>query len=134
MIRRVLITTLILSCALSSASHGAEIKVFTSRAVATVFEKIGPGFERTSGHKLNVIVDLSPNFVKRINAGESFDLLVSLPKVIDTLTTEGKLKSVGRTTLVKSETGVEVRSGVPKPDISTVEAFKQTLRNAKSVG
>lgn len=117
-----------------SASSAAELKIFTSRAVATVLEKVGPEFERNSGHKLNVVVDLSPNFVRRINSGEQFDLLVSLPAVIERLSAEGKLRGETRTALVKSGTGVEVRKGAKKPDIVSVEAFKTALLEARSVG
>jgi len=49
-----------------SVVNGAQVKVFTSRAIATVLDKIGPEFKRTSGHKLNVISGFSPNFVKQI--------------------------------------------------------------------
>ena len=62
-----------------NAADAAEVRVFTSRAIATVLEKIGPEFERTTGHKLNVVSGFGPDFVKQINAGEPFDVLVSPP-------------------------------------------------------
>jgi ABC-type molybdate transport system substrate-binding protein len=46
------------------AATAAEVKVFTSRAIATVLDKIGPEFERTTGHKLNVISGFSPKLRK----------------------------------------------------------------------
>jgi ABC-type molybdate transport system substrate-binding protein len=63
----------------------AEIKVFTARAIATVLDKIGPAFERQTGHTLNVISGFGPVFisgfgpvfVRQINAGEPFDIFVS---------------------------------------------------------
>ena len=117
-----------------SVANGAELKVFTSRAIATVLDKVGPEFERTSGHKLNVISGFSPNFVKQINAGEAFDIVVSPPRTIDGLIKDGKLIADTRTNLVRSGLGVGVRSGAPKPDITSVEAFKRALLNAKSIG
>ena len=126
----------ILSVILAQASvaNAAEVKVFTSRAIATVLDKIGPEFERTTGHKLNVISGFSPNFVKQINAGEPFDVVVSPPPTIDGLIKDGKVIADTRTNLVRSGIGVEVRAGAPKPDISSVEAFKRALLNAKSIG
>jgi len=115
-------------------AKAAEIKVFTARAVATVLEKIGPEFERTSGHKLNVVSGFGPVFVRQINAGEPFDIFVSTPPTIDPLFTSGALIPNSRSNLVRSGIGVEVRAGAPKPDISSVEAFKRALLNAKSVG
>jgi len=117
-----------------SAAKAAEIKVFTARAIATVLDKIGPEFERTTGHKLNVISGFGPIFVKQINAGESFHILVSLASPIDGLVKGGKILADTRTNLVRSGVGVEVRAGAPKPDISSVEAFKRALLNAKSIG
>ena len=60
-----------------TAVDAAEVKVFTARAIATVLEKVGPEFERTTGHKLNVISGFGPVFLRQINAGESFDVFVS---------------------------------------------------------
>jgi molybdate transport system substrate-binding protein len=117
-----------------STAKAAGIKVFTARAVATVLEKIGPEFERASGHKLNVVSGFGPVFVRQINAGEPFDLFVSTPPTIDPLFRSGALVPDSRAQLVRSGVGVEVRAGAPKPDISSVEAFKRALLNAKSVG
>lgn len=112
----------------------AEIKVLTARAIATVLDKVGPEFERVSGHKLKVISGFGPNFVQQINAGEPFDVFVSTPITINSLFGEGKLLSDTRTNLARSGTGVGVRVGAPKPDIRSVDAFKRTLLDAKSIG
>jgi molybdate transport system substrate-binding protein len=111
----------------------AELKVLTARAIYTVLDVVGPQFERATGHKLNVVSGFSPEFIRRINAGEQFDVLVVPPPVLDGMTKAGKLKADTRTLLVSSDVGVEVRAGAPKPDISTVAAFKQALLNAKSI-
>src|SRR5215475_1295592 len=99
-----------------STATAAEITVFTSRAVATVLEKIGPEFERTSGHKLNVVSGFGPVFLPQINAGEPFDIFVSTPATLDALFKSGVLAPDSRTNLVRSGIGVEVRTGAPKPD------------------
>jgi molybdate transport system substrate-binding protein len=116
------------TCAVS-----AELKIFAARAIWTVLQEVGSDFERTTGNKLNVISGFSPAFVKQINSGESFDILFTPPPTIDALIKEGKLAEDSRILLVRSDVGVEVRAGAPKPNISTVEAFKQTLLNAKSI-
>ena len=46
----------------------------------------------------------------------------------------GKVIAETRTRLVRSGYGVAVRAGAPKPDVSTTEAFKRALLNAKSIG
>jgi molybdate transport system substrate-binding protein len=120
--------------ALNSEARSDEIKVFTARAIATVLEKVGPDFQRATGHKINVVSGFGPDFVRRINAGEPFDLLVSAPAIVDGLIRNGKLDANSRTNLVRAATGVAVRAGAPKPDVSSVEAFKRTLLEAKSIG
>jgi molybdate transport system substrate-binding protein len=130
--RSILLATILGSAAISSADS-AELNVWTSRAIATVLDVVGPQFERETGNKLTVVAGFSPEFIKRINAGEQFDILAAPPPVLDNLIKAGKLKADTRTLLVSSEVGVEVRAGALKPDISTVAAFKQALLNAKSI-
>jgi len=115
-------------------ANAAEIKVFTARAGATVIEKIGPEFERTTGHKLDVVSGFGPAFVRRINDGERFDVVIAGPPVIDGLIKNGKVKADTRTNLMRSGTGVEAQAGAPKPDITSVESFKRALLSAQSIG
>lgn len=110
-----------------------EIRVFTTRAIATVLDKIGPQFEQTSGHKLAITTDIAISMVRRIQAGEPFDFLVASPEQIDSLIKEGRIAAETRTNLARSGIGVGVRAGAPKRDISSVDAFKRTLLNAKSI-
>jgi molybdate transport system substrate-binding protein len=116
-----------------TGTHAAELKVFATRSIATVLDKIGPEFERATGHKLVVTTDIAIRMVRRINAGEPFDFLVAAPSQIDGLIKDGKIAADTRTNLVRSGIGVQVRAGAPKPDIGSVEAFKRTLLNAKSI-
>lgn len=116
-----------------TSAPSAELKIFTARAITTVLEVVGPQFEKNTGHKLNVITGLSSEFVKRINAGEPFDIVGATPPVLDGLIKAGKLMADTRTLVGRSDVGMEVRAGAQKPDISTVEAFKQTLLKAKSI-
>jgi molybdate transport system substrate-binding protein len=81
-----------------------------------------------------VISGFGPVFLRQINAGEPFDVFVSTLGTMESLFKEGKLIADTRTNLVRAGTGVEVRAGAPKPDIGSIEAFKQTLLNAKSIG
>ena len=114
-------------------AFSVELKIFTARAIWTVLNEVGPEFERKTGHKLTVISGFTPEFIERINSDETFDILFSPPSIIDGLIKQQRLVADSVTLLVRSDVGVEVRAGAAKPDISTVEAFKQTLLNAKSV-
>ena len=117
----------------TASASAAEIKVMAARAIATVLEVVRPQFEQKTGNKLTVVTAFSPELIKRATAGEKFDILAAPPPVLDRLIKAGKLKAETKTLLTSSDVGVEIRAGAPKPDISTVVAFKQTLLNAKSI-
>jgi molybdate transport system substrate-binding protein len=120
-------------CIPHGTASSAELKIFASRAIWTVLTEIGPEFEKSSGHKLNVITGLSSEFVGRIKAGETFDVIAAPPAALDGLIKDGKVTADSKTNLARSAYGVAVRAGAPKPDVSSVEAFKRTLLNAKSI-
>jgi len=69
----------------------------------------------------------------KIDAGESFDVAVLNPPVIDALIKDGKIVAGSRADIGRAGLGVAVRAGAPKPDISSVDAFKRTLLAAKAV-
>jgi ABC-type molybdate transport system substrate-binding protein len=68
---------LLVTFARVTAASAAEIKVITARVGATVLEKIGPEFERMTGHKLNVIYGADFGVIlRRIAANEPFDVMI----------------------------------------------------------
>jgi molybdate transport system substrate-binding protein len=129
----VLSVALTVILAQAPVANAAEIKVLGARVVQTLWNEIGPEFERTTGHKVKIIVDLGPAFKRQIDAGETFDVVISSPALIDELIKGGKVIAGTRTNFARFGLGVEVRAGAPKPDISSVEAFKRALLNAKSI-
>jgi len=114
-------------------SQSGELRVFTTRSIATVLEKIGGDFELRTGRKLQVITDVAARMVRRINADEPFDFLVAAPAQIDGLINAGKIIPETRTDLARSGIGVAVRAGASKPDVSSVDAFKRALLRARSI-
>ena len=115
------------------ASHGGQLRVFTTRSIATVLAKIGADFERRTGLKLTITTDVAIRMVRRINAGEPFDFLVAAPAQIDELIRAGKIIPETRTDLARSGIGVAVRAGAPKPDVSSVDSFTRALIAARSI-
>ena len=94
------------ACGFQSQTYSDELKIFTSRAVATVLEKIGPEFEKNTGHTLNITTGLSSEFVGRIIAGEAFDVVAAPPPVLDGLVKSEKVTAESKTGLVRSANGV----------------------------
>ena len=111
----------------------AEIKVLTAGAMKSVVLALQPGFESASGHKLVIDNDTAGGLLKRIEAGEAFDMAIITPGAIDTLIKNGKIVDGSRVAVAKVGVGVAVREGASKPDLSSVEAFKRTLLAANTV-
>ena len=119
----------------AQAGHACadELKIFGSRVTRMVVGDLGPGYEQATGHKLTVLTDVAAVMKRRIEGGEPFDIAVLVNFQADDLIKQGKLVADSRADVMRSGIGVAVRRGAPKPDISTVAAFKQTLLAAKSI-
>jgi molybdate transport system substrate-binding protein len=111
----------------------AEIKVLTSVALRSAFTDLAPRFEHANGYKLVIGYGLIADVGKRVLAGESADVIILSRPVMDEL--ERKKRIVPGTVVDVAATAVAlaVRQGAPRPDISSVAAFKRTLLNARSV-
>lgn len=116
---------------MTHASEAAEIKAFFTGAAHRSLDAIIPQFERDSGHKVAAEYALPPALVKRVDAGEPFDVLI-LSYDVEGLVKQGKLAADSRTVLGRIGIGVAVREGSPKPDFGSVEKFKRMLLKAKS--
>src|ERR1700688_3308042 len=111
----------------------AEIKVLTAGAFKQVVLALVPDFEKQTGNKVTVDNGTTGELKKRIDGGEAFDVVAITPAVVDEFIANGKVAAGSRVTLASVSVGVVVKEGAPKPDISTVEKFKQALLAAKSV-
>ena len=116
-----------------STAHAAEIKVIASAAVKEAVLDLVPAFEKSSGHKVTTIWAGTEAITKRISGGEVVDIVLIAAPNIDKLISEGKLVTGSRADVAKSGVGVAVRTGLPKPDISSGEALKKAVLAAKSV-
>ena len=80
-----------------------------------------------------VVADVAAVMKRRIELGEPFDLAVLVDYQADDLIKAGKLVAETRTDVMKAGIGVAVKRDAPKPDIGTVDAFRRTLLDAKSI-
>lgn len=111
----------------------AEIKVLTAGAMKSVVLALQGDFEAASGHRLVIDNDTAGGLTKRIEAGEAFDMAIITPAAIDSLIAKGKVASGSRIAVAKVGVGVAVKEGVPKPDLSSVDAFKRAVLAANTV-
>jgi len=115
------------------AAQAVELKLLTAGAFKSTVVALVPDYEKTSGNKVSVDNDTVGGLMKRIEAGESFDVVVMTPDAVDKLAGAGKVMSGSRTNLARVGVGVMVKRGAAKPDISTVDAFKKAVLEAKSI-
>jgi len=116
------------------AAQAAEVKVFSGNAMRDVMEDFGPKFERATGHKLAITFAPLGVVVKRVQGGDTADVVILPREGIDGFVKDGKASAGNVTVVARSGgLGVVVRKGAPKPDISSPEALKRTLLAAKSI-
>ncbi|NVN88746.1 MAG: substrate-binding domain-containing protein [Rhodopseudomonas sp.] len=121
-------TLLFLTCA-----NAAELKTFATIAVESTLEDLLPKLETETGNKLNISWATAAMLSKRVQDGEAVDVLILTKPALDGLAREGKVIVGHDAVFASTGIAVAVRAGAAKPDISTPEAFKRALLEAKSV-
>ena len=119
---------------LPGVANAAEIKVLSTQATEQAYRDLVPQFEKASGHKVTTIFTGTLDVQKRIAAGETYDLIIMAGPAIDDFIKAGRIVPGSRVDIARSGVGVAVKSGAPKPDISSTDAVKKTLLAAKSIG
>jgi molybdate transport system substrate-binding protein len=114
-------------------ARAAEVKLLGAVGVREIITELAPQFESATGHKLLSTFDASGRIVQRITAGEAFDLIIVNKPAIEKLTGTGKVNAASAKDIASSVVAAAVRKGTPRPDISTAEAFKKALLDAKSI-
>jgi molybdate transport system substrate-binding protein len=113
-------------------AEAAEITVISGGGIRSMMTELGQQFERQSGHKLAVSYGISAQLRTQIEAGMKFDLAILTEPVPGQLVNKGYIREpVVRITRVGI--GIAIRKGAPKPDISSPDAFKRALLEAKSI-
>jgi molybdate transport system substrate-binding protein len=117
----------------ANSAGAAELKLLTAGAFKSTVVALLPEYEKATGNKVTVDNDTAGALMKRIQSGETFDVIVLTPEGVDKLAGEGKVVAGSRVNLARVGVGVMVKEGAPKPDISTVDAFKKAVLDAKSI-
>jgi molybdate transport system substrate-binding protein len=123
-----------LLCAQSAIAAAADIKVYSTIGVKSALEELAPRFEKATGHKLVITWGLISGLTKMAEQGDVPDVLIVAPAGIDGLAKMGKIAQGSGAKLGVSPFAIGVKQGAPKPDISTVDAFKKALLAARAVG
>jgi molybdate transport system substrate-binding protein len=129
---------LLLVCLLVQAqTRPTELVVMTSGTFTAAHLELAPEFQRSTMTKvttgataMGVGADSIPNRLKR---GDAADVVIVNADALDGLIKDGLVIADSRVDLAKSRIGMAVRAGAPRPDISSLDALKRALLNAKSV-
>src|SRR5262250_474891 len=103
-----------------------DIKVLSSLAHREAYLELVPQFERVTGHSVSTTWAGTVDIVKRLSAGELFDLVIVSSTAVDDLIKAGKLIG-NRVNLARTGIGVAVRAGAPRPDIHSADALKHAV-------
>lgn len=110
-----------------------SLKILSGGAMQGLMADVVPLFERKGGCKVAVEIGLTSALRKAIAAGAVFDIALLPRPDIDALARDGRIAARAVADIARSAIGVAVRAGAPKPDISSVEAFKRAILQATSV-
>jgi molybdate transport system substrate-binding protein len=119
------------SVAAASTSVAADLRVFSSGAPADVAKALAEKFAQDTGHRVEFTVANPAGIARKLASGETPDILLLPSPVIDVL--EKALRPGSRVDVARVGVGVVVRAGAALPDISTVDAVRQTLLDARSI-
>lgn len=111
----------------------ADLKIMSAGAVKEMVVALGAEYEKKTGVKLDLNFGTAGSMRERIEKGEAADLVILSQSAIATLAERGLVDPASVQDVADTVTGVIVREGAQVPDISTVEAFKRALLNARTV-
>lgn len=117
----------------TAAAQAAELQVLAGGGIAGPLKELAGQFERASGHKLVIRFATTPELIKLATSGAPFDLGVVPREVFKDAAAQSRFASAQNITIARVSLGVAVRAGTLKPDISTPDALKRTLLNARSI-
>lgn len=115
-----------------------EFRVMTSGAFTAAYKALIPQLERLTGRKIVTVTTSigtgETSIASRLQRGEVADIVIVADGVLRQFIADGTVLDAGRKVIARSSIGMAVRAGAPKPDISTIDALRNTLLDAKSIG
>ena len=128
------LTTALLVSLLAQASvlDADEVTLIAPGGIRAAVVKLIPDFERKTGHKVVATFGSGLGTKQQVTRGEPFDVPIVQPPYPE-LIASGHVLADTATPLASVAVGVAVRTGQPKPDISTADAVKRLLLGVKFI-
>src|SRR5262245_6911930 len=117
----------------TSPASAAELKVLSGGAMRAAVQELVGTFEASSGHKLLIEYGTVAKVAEKVMGDDPIDLALLTQPFLDQLVSTGKMVAGTMAQLARVPIGMAVRQGTPKPDISSIEAFKRALLRAKFI-
>src|SRR5690242_17251728 len=119
---------------MSPFAASAEVKVLISGGFSGPYERLLPEFERTTGIAVATGSGSSqgsgPQTVAaQLARGVPADVVILSREGLTELIAANRIAPGTDVDLAQTPIGVAVRAGAPKPDVSTVDAFRRVLLN-----
>lgn len=117
----------------ATAAQAADLIVWSGNGPGAAVVALCKQFEQATGHKVTVHFEVNPEVQRKLEGGEAFDVVVGNPPTIDGVIKAGKGVAGSKVDFGRSGLAIAVRSGSPRPDVSSVDAFKRALLASKAV-
>src|SRR5688500_1674203 len=121
----------LLTLLFSTTAIAAEITVLSGGAIEPGLKAAAAAFEKQSGHQVKITLNTTPQMLKRVAGGDTFDVVIAPPAATEQFAKAGKVESggvnVGRVGL-----GAVVRPGAPAPDLSSPDSLRKSVIDAES--
>ena len=113
--------------------ESTPLRLLSSNGVRAAIEAVQPQMEMATGLRLSAEFSTAAALKREIDAGAPFDVAILTPALVDDLVAQGRAVAESRSDLARVGVGVGAREGAPRSDVSTPEALKRTLLDAKVV-
>ena len=109
----------------------ATLRIFSGGAPKEIFLQLAPQFEQKSGNKVEYVFAVMSALRDKVAAGDKADVLVMPTNILDDYQKNGVVQGQGRAILGLVSVNAVVRTGAPKPDLSTPDKVKQSILNSR---
>jgi molybdate transport system substrate-binding protein len=109
------------------------VRVFSTLALMGAVRSLAGQYEARGGARIDADFAPTVGLLKRLQAGESADVLILTQEALRDLAAKGTVVPESCVDLARSFVGIAVKAGAPRPDISTQGALRATLLGARAV-
>jgi molybdate transport system substrate-binding protein len=130
---RIAVSAFVLACVFATQASAAEIRVLCANALNIAAKELAATFTKQTGHQVAFTFGTPGPMQARFDKGEPFELVILPIGGMEQSDKAGKFKSGTRQSMVRVGVGVAAKQGGKMPDLSSPEALKTSLLEAKAI-